>query len=403
MWLQVVSLSFIICHLSFSRVAAQTFTATVVDARNGHPLSFASVYARPGVSTITNAEGQFAIACDSADVLRISYVGFQSKNVRAGRLGGRVGLQPMDLELQEVTVYPIASLIRKVTKETLRQLQKNKKRKSQFFYRQTAFSDSTCYEFAEAFLQGHSAAWLRDLELVKGRYAAIRPDSLHYYSYYSNFYTFSQIEVAMKSNDWRDVWKMSMVPPLMPRYRDFYKVDYEIISDAESRLIAIHFTPKPKIRDAILDVTIYVDEATCHLRKMEGVGRNVYILHRDWVSNVRKKQVVFPTEFGFVVNMTEENGFLEVQSVSVNERHVFQGQQIDTHSILFNVGELQKEKGKKLDRGDEMKFYGNLHGTIQEQGYDAQFWRNNEVVLRTPVEQQVMQLFERDNLFGVFK
>ena len=37
---------------------------------------------------------------------------------------------------------------------------------------------------------------------------------------------------------------------------------------------------------------------------------------------------------------------------------------------------------------------------IEEQGYDPTFWQQNEVVLRTPVEQKVAELFEQQQLFG---
>ena len=45
----------------------------------------------------------------------------------------------------------------------------------------------------------------------------------------------------------------------------------------------------------------------------------------------------------------------------------------------------------------------NMQEEIARQGYDAKFWEDNEVVLRTPVEEQVMRLFEGHQLFGVFK
>jgi hypothetical protein len=394
---QLSTLLFLLLALA-ARGQQGTFEAIVVDARNGQPLPFASIYINKVSSTISNAEGRFLINADSADVLNISYVGYKPQRVRAARLGGRVGLEAMEMGLQEVTVNPIGPIIRKTTKETLRQLQKFKKKTSSFFYRQIAFADTTCYEFAEAFLTGRSAAWLRDLELITGRFAGIQGDSVNHFSFYGNFYTFSEIEVASKS---RELPGFVDVLPLSRNYLHYYDVDYEVIRDSnENRLFAIHFTPKPEIRQSILDVTLYIDEQTCCLRKMEGVGRNTRILHRELAMKDSVPVVVagvFPTEFSFVVNMTEERGFLEVQSVFVDESHVFADKQIVTRSILFNVGD------RKLGRGEEMKFYGNLHKNIRQQGYDATFWHNNETVLRTPVEQQVMEIFERENLFGVFK
>ena len=46
--------------------------ARIIDAKTGERLPFASVYISGQNSTISNAEGEFVIDADSADVLRIS-------------------------------------------------------------------------------------------------------------------------------------------------------------------------------------------------------------------------------------------------------------------------------------------------------------------------------------------
>ena len=55
-----------------------------------------------------------------------------------------------------------------------------------------------------------------------------------------------------------------------------------------------------------------------------------------------------------------------------------------------------------------MEFTDNLMSEIEkgkmnkDKHYDPKFWKNLEIVKRTPVENEVVELFERDNLFGVF-
>jgi hypothetical protein len=106
---------------------------------------------------------------------------------------------------------------------------------------------------------------------------------------------------------------------------------------------------------------------------------------------------VYKTEFNFVVNMTEDRGFLEVQSVAIDEVHELYGETIRTNSVLFNIGDRDIGRGKILEMED------NLQEEIVKRGYDRVFWENNEVVLRTPIEEAVMQLFEGHQLFGVYK
>lgn len=389
---------------------AQLFEGTVLDATTREPLPFASIYINKVSKTITNIEGGFSVKCDSSSILRISYVGYKTLQLPASQLSPVILMQPMERQVGEVVVLPIhlRKFIQKTTKETLRQLQKNRRQEARFFYRQTAFSrnlrdslsnDSTCNELLEAFITGKSAVSLRDLQLLTGRYAAVVPDSTMANVYYRNFYTYSQIDFAAKSTSqsWRDV-----IPPLFPYWSTYYDVDYDVAFDESgSRLIVLHFVPKPDIRRSILAATIYVDEQTFHVRRIVGYGiNNLVAVDIEYIDENQKSRLhrwVLPSFFSFDVNMTEEREFVEVQSAYIREYHYFNGYRIFTTSTLYNVGPAEHEHGASLE------FFGHLHDTIDNMEYDPVFWRNNEIVRRTPVEQDVLQLFEDKELFGVWK
>jgi len=381
----------------------EKFEATIVDAQTHEPLPFASVYASQKSSTISNAVGAFSIKCSPAAVLRISYVGYKTIHIKASNLGGRIALEPLENQLKEVVVTPIdlKDFIRKTTSETRRQLRKNEKRKSSFFYRQTTFADSTCFELMEAFLQAKSSVFLRDLALLKGRFAGIQPDSLHRYSFWTNFFIVSELPMLTRYGYYDNIG----IKPLVRNYRDFYDVDYDIIGDGDDRLLAIQFTPKPRMLESILAVTLYVNAHTHLLQKMEGEVRNVNVVHKEYVVQevdtgkvIRQIKTNQASTFRLTVNMTEERGFLEVQSVYVDQQFMRYGKCINTRSIMFNVdGMAGTDEGRKIWN------YGDLHDYVREQGYDQQFWHDNEMVRRTPVEQQVMEMFESQNLFGVFE
>ena len=405
----VFVLAVLVSLLSCCRVQAHTFTATVIDAQTQQPLPFASVFIKHGASTITNSQGAFAIHCDSTDVMRISYVGYRSVNITAGNLPAVVSLQAVESMVDEVVILPVdlKKFIQKTTKETLRQMQKNRKQKANFFYRQIGFvqkndslpGDSVCNEVLEAFLTGCPAVSLSQLELLKGRYAAIAPDSTTRYAYYRNFYTFSEIEVASKFSQ-----PGNTIVPLFRNWKTYYDVDYDVAFDESgSRLIVLLFKPKPHIERGIMACAIYVDEQTFHIRRIVGRGLNSFLSVEFMVLNDEgqptKHRWIFPTSFAFQVNMTEERGFVEVQSVFINQSHRFDGNRICTNSLLYNVGNLQELS----EQGMELEYYGHLHDFIDAMGYDPTFWRDNEIVLRTPVEQNVMDLFESKRLFGVWK
>ena len=381
----------------------ERFEATIVDAKTHEPLPFASIYASQKSSTISNAVGVFSIKCSPDAVLRISYVGYKTIHVQASELGGRVALEPLANQLKEVIVTPIdlKDFIRKTTSETRRQLRKNEKRKSSFFYRQTTFADSTCFELMEAFLQAKSAVFLRDLVLLKGRFAGIQPDSLHRYSFWTNFFIVSELPMLTRYDYHDNIG----VKPLVRNYRDYYDVGYDIMGDGDDRILAIQFAPKPRLWQSVLAVTLYVNARTHLLQRMEGEVRNVNVVHKEYVVEevdtgkvVRQIKTNQSSTFHLTVNMTEERGFLEVQSVYVDQQFMRYGKCINTRSIMFNVDGMEGTDG-----GRKMWNYGDLHNYVREQGYDQQFWHDNEMVRRTPVEQQVMEMFESQNLFGVFE
>ena len=433
-WL-LTGLLFIICYLSFSPAGAQSrFEATVIDAQTQEVLPFASVYVIPSTihhppttnhqpsTTITNAVGTFAIDCDSTDVLRISYVGYKTAFVKVAQLGNIVPLTPNETMLQEVQVMPVRPLIDKICKETLRMARKYKSKNSQFFYRQTAFSDSVCYEFVEAFLSGCPAVALHDMKLLSGRYAGLQSDSTNFYSFFGNFYTFSQVEVAATYNMPK---KIDDVVPLFRNYDKFYDVTYKVTSEDSTRIFVLHFVPKPEVLKsyAILDATLYVDAETMHLRRIVGEGRNFRVMTKyELYYNLGEMLVprtirkTNNTVFSYDISLTEEHGFPEVQSAFVEAVYELDGKTITTRSLLYNIGQSGKKSGKRSiigsitnwfkeqyqsDKYNSLDFGSVLHKKIEQLGYDPEFWNKNEIVRRTPIEQDVLTLFEQQNLFGI--
>ena len=292
---------FIIHYSLFISPARAQYVATVIDAVTHERLPFASVWVDGATSTITNAVGTFSLHCEPADVLRITYGGYKAAYVVARQLGEVVALQPQERQLQEVVVVPIGPMINKICKETLRLQQKYKNRESKFFYRQTAFLGARCYEFAESFLKGNPAVSLRNLSIYTGRYAGIQSDSLNHYTYFGNFYTFSQLEMAAY---YKMPSKLDDVVPLFRNYNKFYNVSYTVISgDDGERIFAIRFEPKPEVlsRYSILGGTLYVDEQTLHIRRFEGEGHNFRVLNpdrdkRDRVQPLRAIRLVGPLQ-----------------------------------------------------------------------------------------------------------
>ncbi len=379
------------------------YEAVVVDSKSQQPLPYASVFVDRTNTTMTNAVGGFRIECLPTDMLRVSYVGYSTKTVKAGAMGGRIALEPLETTLDEVTVRPYSHYLKEAIEETQQLLRKHRRKKANFFYRQTAYTDTVCYEFMEAFFHGYSAVFLRDLELITGRFAGIQPDSLHYYSYYANFFSTSQIPVtAMPGTSAKKEDRY----PLTKYYEQHYDVTYETMVDSLTPVLVVRFKPKPTSLP-VLDATLYFDMNNYHLRKIEGNQLNLKVMHRERRGSRNDEELaaafgvpiydeIIDTDFHFVMTMTEDRGFVEVQSVVIDERHQLYGKTVQTKSLLFNIGD------RDIGRGRKLQSWSNLHDVIEQKGYDKQFWDEHEIVRRTPLENDVLQLFESRQLFGIF-
>lgn len=233
--------------LNLANVCAQsTFTARVVDATTGDPLPMASVYVSSSHSTITNQEGDFSIVAQPEDVLRITYVGYNAKNVKASELGRKVALKPYARMLQEVTVTPIdvVGLLKKLVKKLKMEYAEHRFEQSNYFYRQVSSNDTTYNELIEAFFRTQSNIALRNFMLTTGRYGNIESgDTLKPFYKFRNYYTTSCIAPMLPDPGiWRDLYTPLPYKWTKHYYDDLYNLSYAILQgDDDSKIIVVQF------------------------------------------------------------------------------------------------------------------------------------------------------------------
>ena len=111
--LRLLLISLIFC---FYANAQQLTSSRIVDAETGEPLPYVSVYVSEGNGSITNMDGEFSVAAEPSDVLRISYAGYETMEIKAGSLPNRIRLKPMENLLNEITVMPVEKILEAVAK-----------------------------------------------------------------------------------------------------------------------------------------------------------------------------------------------------------------------------------------------------------------------------------------------
>lgn len=395
--------------------------ARVVDKKTGEPLPFASVYISEGKSTISNAVGEFSLVADPADVLRISYVGYYSVSLQASEISGKIELESEGKMLGEVVVNSPEHVIKKTLRRCKKDMKNYRKHQANFFYRQIGYSDRQCTTFLESFLRGNTACSLEKLELLTGRYVALANSAT---VNPTNFYTFAQI--PMYQHLVADGWS-EQIAPLSPDYKKFFYTEMEAIRADNRKIYVVYFIPRNNKKWTI-NSRLYIDGETFQVLKYEGETLNNLVKHRE-----KKINEILFAEHTFTVNFKTDNGFSEVQSVNYVTRYKFREQLYEITGTMFNVGDRYMELSKKTKKRKEdnsveivmeenpdggitfsaksssissspsdLKFNGNLINSITQQGVDKEFWKKNEIVRRTPIEQKAVEIFEHDNLFGVF-
>lgn len=373
---------------SFAQVkfesAIKEYNSAILDFTTNENLPFASVYVNGGASTLSNELGQFCVTGDTADIIKISYIGYEKVSFRLKDMPKTIKLKPYTVKLGEVTVIPLNKVINNIMKSSFAEVNKYEKYESNFFYRQITATSGCTNEFIEAFFEGKSAFAMRDVRLVNGRFACLRSDDEHFYSNVNNYWDYSCVSPVSKK-----IVKGCVILPFTPQYKKYYKADYCIISGADGEtLYKITMTPKNNVKTAIVKGTIWIDPDEMRLMRFSGSILN---------ATVQRKGIKIPFYTSFDCTYSHDKGFTEISSVKMLSTYKFQDHDVAVNSIMFNIGNRELKGKKKLkDRID-------LKDKISSVKYDSKYWNENNVIKYTPMEIDVIKTFEKDGLFCNYK
>ena len=358
--------------------------ARIVDAETHESLPNATICVDADRNYIANMEGDFCVEVEQQEVLTVSYVGYKPVHIKAENVKSVIMLSPYAVELNDVQVLPLKNILEKITSRIKTEIAIHKREESNFYYRQTTQNNGECCEYIEAILNGYSEVALRQPSVVTGRYGALKITDTKKYSYVGNYYDMSCLSPYAPHKP----KKKSIILPMMPDSEKLYQVDYDILSDKANNntIYKIAFSPRSKVKSAIIKGVIYVDADSYKILKYEGEVLNDNVIN---VSNER-----FPLKQSFLVTYTYNRGFMEVQSVATKASYLQHDISVAVNSTLMNVGKKYHNGKKKL------KWDSNLKNKISSAGYDSKFWKDNTIIKRTPMEEQVVRMFEKDNVFS---
>lgn len=389
--------------VGMSVTAQQKLSGRVVDAKTGEPLLYASIFLSDGPGTITNEMGEYEVKNPGTGYVKVQCLGYETIKTDIADFPSVVRMTPTAYNINTVTVtaIDINKLIQRLRSKYHPLLQNDEKYPNRmYFYRQTTSNNGNVNEIVEAFFKGQPNVYLHNLQLLQGRYAVLRNDSVQNRELlHSNFFDFSCIApIGDSVKPW--------IKFINENWAKYYSVEIDVKKDASGgELYVMHFTPKKKVRKDIVGGTLYINPKSLLIYRYDGKLMN---FHYDNVGLLGHMKNQCPT---FSIIYDTESLLPRVKTVKVDEDYRF--------TYYLSLGKRRYDVKISsimvaVDDADDLYRHFNMNDTrvvgtddladkIDEQPYDSLFWENNPIIKRTPLEESTTKIFSQNRLFGNYK
>ena len=385
-------LLFFVCLTAVAQIQLE---AQIIDGNTKSPLMGAYISTDENNATLSNAEGSFSILVQSDEtLLHISYLGYEEVTLNAKVLPKVIKLQPIAYDIKPVFVLGadkkqfISNLY-----EKYKQLAKSVKRKNcNYFYRQTIQDQGKCSEIIEAIFNMDSEFGLKNTKIVKGRYAVLPSDSSNVYTTFTNFYYYLQLRYFNKNK----TKKNQLIAPLSDVSLDYYDVDIDLMFNNNGNdMYVAHFVPKKQYYRLLIKGDLYIDPLTLRVFRYDAYLPVPYTN----LDRTQKGETV--AHLIFDIDIAEE--FPKINSIVASMEYSFAPK--DDLVINANLSALlvKLENKNTIKGGKKLTGHNILLDEVYNLEDDAEFWRNNQIIKRTPLEESTLKLFEEKNLIGNYE
>ena len=395
-----ILLSFICC-LAFPQftTAQINIIGKVIDKETGELVPHCNIgLVSSAKGTASNELGEFVIEVDSLPVTLIfSHIGYKKMALQTSALPDKViELEPLTTNLEEVTVLgskndPYAlELAKKAFEKAEKHLGELKHAKA--FYRQKSNNGDAYSEFSEIFYDvRYTSGGIKDWGILEGRYA-LREGAVNN----KNYTLLSRL-----------------FAPLQPETDDLYfplSADLEehhelrVVSTLNSdagKIVVIWFKPLNRFPGNTLEGEVYINADTYDILKITG---NIANDKLNFVNIAEQNGYWKNYEIGYeIIYKIDGTGSSELDYIKVDQSFdYFKGDELQfpvssTSNLVFFEHSTATSK-KRL--GGRLKKNKSDWQVLDEIGYNEKFWQDNPIVKRTPVEEEVIASFEKDNAFG---
>jgi hypothetical protein len=353
--------------------------------------------------TASNLLGEFSFKVDSLPLtLVISHLSFESTEIvvlKSEEL--TIELTPGQLLMSELVIQGSGnrqyaySLLRNAYYRILGKGRSERYGKA--FYRQISKNSDEYSELYEVFYDTkYSNNGVEDWAIQEGRYA-LKLSGIDSFIYNKNFTQMVRLltVVQPKTED--------LIMPISELVEDQFDLTMEKILSVNGRKLAvIRFKKRQGISFPALEGEVSVDVDTYDVYKLKGeiADDNLNFISLSGKRGSWKNYVV-GVEIAFK-RMGEEQLALDYMQLQQNFDYYVDGifaNTVETKSFFTYYEYYEPPKRKRL--GGRLKGFNQRDAdALDAVGYNQQFWDDNIIVKRTPIEQEVINSFERERAFG---
>ena len=371
----------------------------VIDKETGETIPYCSIVIDGSYSgTSTNEEGEYLIYVDSIPVsLIFSHLSYRKKTVAINTTNNQlISLTPFVNKLSSVAISVkrkkdrFAYGLAKKAMFKMRDLSSELKY-GQALYRQKSKNDVGYTEFSEIIYDiAYNSKGIDRWDIIEGRYA------LNDVGLKNKNYTLLSKLIKSLQPETNDI-----IFPLHPKYEEYYDVRVkERFQTNRGEIVVLRFSPFKFPPAPIFKGEVSVNANTNEVLKITGEVLNDDLeFIRITGKKTEKKNYKLSYDMVFkkdsILNLVLDYVKVDQEFDYYNEGNL-KSHFTTTSNLLFFEHYLPTHN-KRLGR--QFKHGRSDWEKLNRIGYNEKFWEDNPIVKRTPVEQEVIASFEKDNSF----
>jgi len=377
---------------------SERISGKITDSTTGAPIPYCNIEVVGfQTGTSSNELGEFILEVDALPVTVIfSHLNYEKKTIEVSQLSTlNIQLTPLVNSLNEVVLSAnkrdsYAFELAEKALSTMRKLS-DKKKYGRAFYRQKSKNGDEYSEFSEIIYDAiYTSEGIENWEILEGRYA-LKQEMVNN----SNFTLLSRILKSIQPDT------DDLIFPLRFNVRYFYDIKIiDMLSSADGDIATLWFKPLENVIAPILDTEVVINTKTYDVLKVSGTVVNDHLEFIKFKEkNTFAKNYQLSYEMVFKKNSNEE---LLIDYIKVDHAfdyykdEAFLTDVTSTSNLVFfehnELDVVKRIRNRFWKRGSDWEALNKI-------GYNEVFWKNNPIVKRTPVEDEVIASFEKDNAF----